>query len=171
MRTLPATMIRALVPFAPLFSKSVFQHVQVLVAGAILAPGRRTVSSALRAMGLDQQKRFHRYHRVLSRTRWSSREVSRVLLGLLLEAFVCEGDPLVVGIDETLERRYGRKIVARGIYRDPVRSTHENFVKASGLRWVCVMLLVPVPWASRVARTPFRTVSPRSTLAIPERKG
>jgi hypothetical protein len=134
---------------------SVFQHVQVLVAGAILAPGRRTVSSALRAMGLDQHKRFHRYHRVLSRARWSSREVSRVLLGLLVEAFVCEGDPLVVGIDETLERRYGRKIAARGIYRDPVRSNHENFVKASGLRWVCVMLLVPVPWASRVWALPF----------------
>ena len=110
-------MIRALASFAPLFSMSVFQHVQVLVAGAILAPVRRTASSALRAMGLDHQKRFHRYHRVLSRARWSSRQVSRVLLGLLLEAFVCEGDPLVVGIDETLERRYGRKIAARGIYR------------------------------------------------------
>ena len=117
MRTLPAMMIRALAPFAPLFSKSVFQHVQVLVAGAILAPGCRTVSSALRAMGLDQHKRFHRYHRVLSRARWSSREVGRVLLGLLVEAFVCEGEPLVVGIDETLERRYGKKISARGIYR------------------------------------------------------
>jgi DDE superfamily endonuclease len=109
-------------------------------------------------MGLDREKRFHRYHRVLSRARWSSREVSGVLLGLLVEAFVCEGDPLVVGIDETLERRYGRKIAARGIYRDPVRSTHENFVKASGLRWVCVMLLVPVPWASRVWALPFLSV-------------
>jgi DDE superfamily endonuclease len=122
-------MIRALAPFAPLFSKSVFQHVQVLVTGAILAPGHRTVSSALRAMGLDQHKRFHRYHRVLSRASWSSREVSRILLGLLVETFVPEGDPLVVGIDETLERRYGKKISARGVYRDPVRSTHENFVK------------------------------------------
>jgi DDE superfamily endonuclease len=158
MRTLPTTMVQVLAPFAPLFSKSVFRHVQVLVAGAILAPGRRTVSSALRAMGLDREKRFHRYHRVLSRARWSSREVSGVLLGLLVEAFVCEGDPLVVGIDETLERRYGRKIAARGIYRDPVRSTHENFVKASGLRWVCVMLLVPVPWASRVWALPFLSV-------------
>ena len=156
MRTLPATMIRALAPFAPLFSKRVvWQHVQVLVAGTILAPGRRTVSSALRAMGLDQHKRFHRYHRVLSRANWSSREVSRVLLGLLLEAFVPEGAPLVVGIDETLERRYGRKISARGVYRDPVRSTHENFVKSSGLRWVCMMLLVEVPWASRVWALPF----------------
>jgi hypothetical protein len=66
MRTPPTEMIRLLAPFAPLFSKRVFQHVQVLLMGAILAPGKRTVSSALKAMGLDQQKRFHRYHRVLS---------------------------------------------------------------------------------------------------------
>src|SRR5918999_4585199 len=154
MRTLPATMIRVLAPFAPLFSERVFRHVQILLAGAILAPGKRTVSSALRAMGLDGQKPFHRYHRVLSRARWSSREASRILLGLLLEAFVGEG-PLILGIDETLERRYGKKIAARGVYRDPMRSTHENFVKSSGLRWVCVMLLVEVPWASRVWALPF----------------
>ena len=150
MRTLPTTMIRVLAPFAPLFSKRVFQHAQTLVAGAILAPGRRTVSSALRAMGLDQEKRFHRYHRVLSRANWSSREASGVLLRLVVKTFVPEGTPLVVGIDETLERPYGKKIRAKGIYRDPVRSTHENFVKSSGLRWVCVMLLVEVPWASGV---------------------
>ena len=155
MRTLPTTMIRLLAPFAPLFSKRVWQHAQVLLAGTLLAAGRRTVASALHAMGLDQEKRFHRYHRVLSRASWSSREVARVLLGLLVEAFVPEGDPLVVGIDETLERRYGRKISARGVYRDPVRSTHENFVKSSGLRWVCAMLLVPIPWASRVWALPF----------------
>jgi hypothetical protein len=148
-------MVQVLALFAPLFSKRVFQHVQVLVAGAILAPGRRTVSSALRAMGLEQEKHFHRYHRVLSRARWSSLQVSRLLLRLLVDAFVSEGSPLVVGIDETLERRYGKKISARGVYRDPVRSTHENFVKSSGLRWVCVMLLVEVPWASRVWALPF----------------
>ena len=133
MRTLPTQMIRVLIPFVPLFSKRVFQHVQVLLAGAILAPGGRTVSSALRAMGLDQEKRFHRYHRVLSRASWSSRKVSRVLLGLLVEAFVPEGSPVVVGIDDTLERRWGKKISARGVYRDPVRSTHQNFVKSSVL--------------------------------------
>ena len=155
MRALPTTMIRLLAPFAPLFSKRVWRHVQILLAGAILAPGRRTVSSALRAMGLDQHKRFHRYHRVLSRASWSSRKVSCILLGLLVEAFVPEGDPLVVGIDETLERRYGKKIATRGVYRDPVRSTHETFVKSSGLRWVCVMLLVEVPWAARVWALPF----------------
>jgi hypothetical protein len=109
-------------------------------------------------MGLDQEKRFHRYHRVLSRASWSSLKVSRVLLGLLVEAFIPEGSPLVVGIDETLERRYGKKISARGVYRDPVRSTHETFVKSSGLRWVCAMLLVEIPWASRVWALPFLSV-------------
>ncbi len=134
MRTLPPKMVQALAPFAPLFSKRVFRYAQVLLIGAILAPGRRTVSSALRAMGLDQHKRFHRYHRVLSRASWSIQEASRVLLRLLVETFVPEGGPLVVGIDETLERRWGKKIAAKGVYRDPVRSTHQNFVKSSGLR-------------------------------------
>src|SRR5215217_1001845 len=90
-RTLPPRMVQALVPFAPLFSKRVFRHARVLLIGAILAPGARTVSSALRAMGLDQEKSFHRYHRVLSRSSWSSLEVSRVLLRLLVETFVPEG--------------------------------------------------------------------------------
>jgi hypothetical protein len=155
MRTLPPKMVQALAPFAPLFSKRVWRNAQILLMGAILAPGLRTVSSALRAMGLDQYKRFHRYHRVLSHASWSSLKASRVLLGLLVGTFVTEGYPLIVGIDETLERRWGKKISARGVYRDPVRSTHETFVKSSGLRWVCVMLLVEIPWASRVWALPF----------------
>ena len=155
MHTLPTGMIRVLAPFAPLFSERVFEHVQVLLSGAILAPGKRTVSSALKAMGLDQRKQFHRYHRVLSRAVWSSREASRVLLDLLVEAFVPEGAPLVVGIDETLERRQGKKIAAKGIYRDPARSSHSHFVKTSALRWVCLTLLAPVPWTSRVWALPF----------------
>ena len=116
-RTLPTIMIGVLAPFAPLFSRRVFENVQVLIAGTILAPGKRTVASALRAMGLDQDKRFSRYHRVLNCAVWSPKEASRVLLGLLVEAFVPQG-PLVVGVDETLERRRGKKITAKGIYRD-----------------------------------------------------
>ena len=85
---------------------------------------------------------------------------------MLVEAFVPEGAPLVVGIDETLERRYGRKISARGVYRDPVRSTHQTFVKSSGLRWACAMLLVEIPWAWRVWALPLL-----SALAPSERYG
>ena len=154
MRTLPTTMIRVLAPFAPLFSKRVFEHVQLLLTGSMLASGKRTVASALRAVGLDKEKRFCRYHRVLSRASWSTREASRILLGLLVEAFVPDG-PLVVGVDETLERRQGKKIAAKGIYRDPVRSSHTHFVKTSALRWVCLTLLAPIPWASRVWALPF----------------
>ena len=154
MRTLPTTMIRVLAPFAPLFSKRVFEHVQLLLTGSMLASGKRTVASALRAVGLDKEKRFCRYHRVLSRASWSTREASRILLGLLVEAFVPDG-PLVVGVDETLERRQGKKIAPKGIYRDPVRSSHTHFVKTSALRWVCLTLLAPIPWASRVWALPF----------------
>lgn len=156
MPTLPPAILRLLAPFAPAFSRRVWRHVLVLVAGTLLAPGRRTVAAALRVMGLAHTERFERYHRVLSRARWSGLAVGHVLLDLLVAAFVPEG-PLVVGVDETLERRRGAKIAAKGIYRDAVRSSHSHFVKASGLRWVCLMLLVPIPWAARVWALPFLT--------------
>jgi hypothetical protein len=119
MRTLPTRMLHLLNPFVPLFSKRVWPHVQVLLAGAILAPGKRTVIAALRVMGLGQTEHFQRYHHLLNRTVWSGREASRVLLGLLVRTFVPDG-PLVIGVEETLERRWGKKIAAKGIYRDPV---------------------------------------------------
>ena len=156
MPTLPSAMLRLLTSFAPQFSRRVWPHVLVLIVGTLLAPGRRTVTAALRAMGLEQCPRFERYHRVLNRDRWSALGVSRTLLRLLIATFVPDG-PLLVGIDETVERRRGAKIAAKGIYRDPVRSSHSHFVKASGLRWVCLMLLVPIPWAARTWALPFLT--------------
>ena len=156
MPTLPPAMLQALEPFVPLFSRRLWPRVLVLVAGTLLAPGKRTVTAALRVMGLAQAPRFERYHRVLNRARWSSLAVSRVLLSLLVAAFAPTG-PLLLGIDETIERRRGKRITAKGIYRDPVRSSHEHFVKASGLRWICLMLLVPIPWAGRIWALPFLT--------------
>ncbi len=156
MHTLPPAMILLLRPFAPLFSKRVWLHVQVLLAGTILAPAQRTVTAALRVMGLGQTPHFQRYHRVLNRASWSALAVSRVLLRLLVAAFVPDG-PLVVGIDETVERRKGAQIAAKGVYRDAVRSSHSHFVKATGLRWVSLMLLTPIPWANRVWALPFLT--------------
>jgi DDE superfamily endonuclease len=108
-------------------------------------------------MGLGQTEQFQRYHRILNRAVWSAREVSHVLLSLLLRTFGPSG-PLLIGVDETLQRRWGKKIAAKGIYRDPVRSTQERFVKSSGLRWVCLMLLVAVPWAGGVWALPFLSV-------------
>jgi hypothetical protein len=150
-------MIAVLSPFAPLFSARVWGHALVLLAGAILAPAQRTVTAALRVTGLAQVRQFHRYHRVLSRAEWSGLAVGRVLLGLLVAAFAPSG-PLLFGIDDTLERRRGKRIAAKGIYRDAVRSSHSHFVKASGLRWVSLMLLVPIPWAARIWALPVLTV-------------
>jgi len=169
MHTLPTAMVQLLAPFAPLFSERVWPHARVLVVGTILAPGKRTVGAALRILGLGRTKQYQRYHRVLNRAVWSSREASRVLLGLLVKAFLPEGEPLVIGLDETLERRWGKKIAAKGIYRDPVRSSHGHFTKVSGLRWVCLMLLVPVPWTSRVWALPFLSVLAPSERYAQER--
>jgi hypothetical protein len=130
--------------------------VQILLMGALLAPAQRTVTAALRVVGLGQTPHFQRYHRVLNRASWSALAVSRVLLRLLVAAFVPAG-PLVVGIDETVERRTGAQIAAKGVYRDAVRSSHSHFVKATGLRWVSLMLLAPIPWTNRVWALPFLT--------------
>jgi len=157
MPTLPPAMRQLLAPFAPLFGRRVWHHALVLVAGAILTPGRRTVCAALRAMGLRQTKQWTRYHRVLNRARWSGLAASRVLLGLLVAAFAPAG-PVVVGVDETIARRWGAKIAARGRYRDAVRSSKGYFVKVRGLRWLCLMLLVPIPWAGRAWALPFLTI-------------
>ncbi len=156
MHTLPPAMILLLRPFAPLFSKRVWLHVQVLLAGAILAPAQRTVTAALRVVGLGHSPHCQRYHRVLNRASWSSLAVSRVMLRLLVAAFVADG-PLLIGVDETVERRTGAQIAAKGVYRDAVRSSHSHFVKATGLRWVSLMLLAPIPWARRVWALPFLT--------------
>src|SRR3954453_22076212 len=121
-------------PFRGYFTTAVWRHTLVLVAGALLAPGRRTGTTALRVMGLEQAPGFAVHHRVLGHGRWSSRAVGHRLLLLLVAAFVPTG-PVVVGIDDTIEQRWGAKIKARGIYRDPVRSSRGHFVKVSGLRW------------------------------------
>ena len=149
MLTLPEAIVAVLAPFATLFSNPTWRKAQVLLVGAILAPGQRTVAAALRVMGRSDQRDYARYHEVLNRAVWSSREAAHILLMLLLQ-YLDRGDgPLIFGIDETLERRRGAQIQARGIYRDAVRSSRQQLVKASGLRWISLMWLGHIPWAGR----------------------
>ena len=129
----------------------------MLLVGAVLATRKRTVTSALRAMGLSDEIGFARYHHVLNRARWSPLQLSRVLLSLLVKHLDGGNGPLVFGIDETLERRRGRRIKAKGIYRDGVRSSGSQFVKASGLRWISLMWLTTIPWAHRTWALPVLT--------------
>ncbi len=154
---LPQRLLARLAGFADLFTRPTWSNVLVLLAGVILAPGRRTVTSALRILGRDQDRDFCTFHRVLNRAAWTSRAIAGRLLLLLVKTFVPSG-PVVIGIDDTIERRWGPKISTRGIYRDPVRSSKGHFVKASGLRWLSAMLIVRVPWADRIMALPFLTL-------------
>jgi hypothetical protein len=144
-RAVPNALAAWMQPSRGAFTAPTWRHVLVLIMGTILVPGRRTVASALRVMGLEQVAQFSNYHRVLNRNIWSSRWLSRRLFRLLVDTFVRNGDPVVVGLDDTIERRWRARIKARGIYRDPVRSSHGHFVKASGLRWLSLMLLPEIP--------------------------
>lgn len=185
---LPTRFAGIILAFAPLFVHRSWRHAQVLLIGAILAPGRRTVTSLLKIMGRSRERRFVNFHRILSRAAWYPRVGARILLGLLIDAFAPNG-PVVLALDDTIERRWGRRIRARGIYRDPVRSSDGHFVKASGLpfaaasaaampsapdrrrcrRWMSLMLLASVPWAGRVWALPFLTALVPSERACRER--
>src|SRR3954447_23724360 len=158
MGALPREIVRVLRVFEGVFSERVWDWVRVLVVGAILTPGQRTVAAVLRVMGVGEKRQFQHYHPVLNRARWSSQELSRRLLLAVVAAFVPGAGPVLVGLDETIERRRGAKIAAKGIYRDPVRSSKSHFVKASGLRWISMQVLTVVPWAGRIWGLPFLTV-------------
>jgi hypothetical protein len=165
MLTLPTVFIDLLTPFMPLFWAQTRAKAQLLLVGAILSPGKRTITGAVRVLGLAVETGFAKYHHVLSRARWSPLALSKVLLLLLLRHLDLGQGPLVFGIEETLERRWGRRISARGIYRDAVRSSASHpsarlrtgFVKSSGLRWVSPMWLPFIPWAQRVWALPVLT--------------
>jgi hypothetical protein len=163
-------IIQLLAAFSPAFTRPTFQKVQVLVYGAILAPGKRTVSAALRVLGLEHTNNFGKYHRVLNQASWSPLQLSRILLGLLLAAFVPHGARIVIVVDETLERRAGKKIVYKGWFRDAVRSTANKVVTSLGIRWLCLCLLVSVPWSRRSWALPFLAVPVLSEKTCQKRK-
>jgi hypothetical protein len=121
--------------------------------GAILSPGKRTVTSCLRITGRAEAGNFSLDHQLLNRARWNPRTLAWRLLSVVVASLLPDG-PLVIGMDDTIERRWGPKIAARGIYRDPVRSSHGHLVKASGLRWLSFMVLAPVPWARCIKALP-----------------
>jgi hypothetical protein len=141
--------------FAVAFSAPAFAKAVVLLYGTILTPGRRTVSAALRAMGQGADPHFTNYHRLLNRDRWSLWVLSRLLLGLIIRLCLQPDDPLLLVIDETLERRAGRQIRYKSWYHDAVRLTVPSSNVALGLRWQCLAILAPVPWSRTLWALPF----------------
>ncbi len=142
--------------FAPLFLNSVWINAQILLIGAILCIGKRTVTSSLKVMGLGRQKEYSKYHRVLNRAKWNALEGSKILLELLI-ALVPQKDALVFLIDEHLERRKGNKIAKKGCYRDAIRSSRKKVAHSFGLKWTALMLAVKLPWSRRKWALPAMT--------------
>ena len=157
MLSLPLVFTSVIGIFSPVFSRPVWPHVNVRLTGAVLAPGKRTVTAMLQIMGLSAASDVQTYHRVLNRSVWSPLTASRLLLRLVVAVCIPWG-VVIFGLDETIERRRGPQIQAKGLYRDPVRSSHSPMVNVSGLRWLACMVLTPLAWAHRVWALPLLTV-------------
>lgn len=159
MRTLPAELLSLIVVFQPLFTKPTWENAKVLLLGALLQRGKRTVTACLRIVGLSDEQHFQNYHRVLNRAKWSALDAARILLGLIILIFACAlQDTIVLAGDDTIERRRGRKIKQAACYRDPIRSSKEHTVKCFGLKWFSLAVIVKLPWATRPWALPFLTV-------------
>ena len=154
MDSLSCNILTVLLPFSVLFSKPSWKNALTLLLGTLLCTGKRTVCAALRAMGLEHQTGFSKFHHVLNRAEWSSLKAAKILFFMLL-TFVSDQLPLVLLIDETLERRRGKKIKAKGYYRDAVRSSQSQVVKAMGLKWQVMALSLKLPFMSRALALPF----------------
>ena len=166
------SVLNVLEAFRPEFTPRTWARVVPITLGTILARGRRTVSAALRQMGLHQAPDFSSYHQVFNRASWSPLRVARRLLSAAIAAFVPKGFGLTFAIDETLERRWGKKIRIRGHYRDPLASSKERSVSASGIRWIVLALVVTVPWASRPWALPILSLpspTPKVSLKLGRR--
>lgn len=155
--TLTTAILAVLAVFSSEFSMPTWKNIQILLIGAILCRGSRRISNILRVMGLSSIRNFSKYHRVLSRAEWNGLALAKILLGLLIK-LLPESWPIVVAVDETLERRRGKKIKAKGLYRDAVQSSQSNVVTSFGLKWECMMLIVPLPWCKRPWALPFLTL-------------
>jgi hypothetical protein len=170
--SLPSPIIAVLAHFQPLFTAPTWKKVVTLLVGTLLARGRRTVTAALRQTGHQMDRHFSLFHQVLNRARWSSLEVSRRLLQVLVSHFVKVGGSIEIVIDETLERRWGGKISKRGHWRDSLLSSKERSVSSSGLRWVTMALVVSLPWTKRRWALPFLSVlttTPKVSEALKKR--
>lgn len=167
--SLSPEILTFILPFAVLFSANSWKNAQTMLFGAILCRGKRTVCSILRTLGLENESGFSKYHRLLNHAKWSARQGSYILFKMLLQC-IPKGSRPVIFIDETLERRKGRKIKEKGLYRDAVASTKSNVVKRYGLKWLVMSLSVHFPFAKRAFALPFFTVLEPSSRSCKQQK-
>ncbi len=155
---LPDTFIAILIHFQPLFSAPSYTKMLRLVCGTLLTRGSRTVTAALKMLGLEKEGHWSKYHHLLNRAQWSSLAVGAVLLRLIVATFVGASGTIEIVVDETLERRWGKQIKKRGHWRDSLASGKGQSVSTSGLRWLVAAVIVKMPFSSRQWALPFFSV-------------
>ena len=155
--------------FAPVFYHPTYQRFLVLTIAAVLTSGRRTVANLLRTAGALAPGHPSSYHRVLSRRRWSSPELARILVRFILDHWVPEG-PVSLAGDDTVDEHRGARVFGKGCHRDPVRSTHAYTAYRWGHKWVVLAILVPFPFAKRPWALPVLAALYRSPEKAPKAK-
>ncbi len=158
---LPREAATLLGRFAPAFAGSVFVRWVVLLLGAILTTGRRTVQNILRTVGPIAVGHFSSFHRVFSKRRWSMWRVGRVLATLIVELLVPDGVIDLVG-DDTVEEHRGKNVYGKGCHRDAVRSKGKFTAFRWGHKWVVLCILVRLPFARRPWALPILVALYRS---------
>ena len=166
---LPPSFVAWLAPFLAAFSRRTRSTTAALATGALLSVGPRTVTNCLRALGLAEHPSFTAFHRVLNRNTWSGLALARTLLHMIVAAFVPTG-PIIIGLDHTLERRRGPHIGPAGRFYDASLRADMPKPTSRGLRWLSAMVLVKVPFASRIWALPVLTALTPSK-AWSERQG
>jgi hypothetical protein len=119
----------------------------LVVCGTLLAHGRRTVTAAFKMLGLADGHNWSKYHNLLNRAKYSGLTATTTMLRLLVNTFLASNAPIEIVMDETMERRWGRKTKKRGHWRDSLASSHQQNVTTSGLRWLVAALVVKLSWS------------------------
>jgi tetratricopeptide (TPR) repeat protein len=122
---LPPRFLSRLEGFVDLFTRPTWANVLLLLAGVILAPGRRTVTAALRILGRDRDHKFCTFHRILNRAAWSSRATAGRLLLLLVNTFVPPGAPRSLAALAAYQYQKGRRDLAIKSYQESITAFQE----------------------------------------------
>jgi hypothetical protein len=156
MLSLPITFLSVIGVFAPIFSRPLWPQVQVLLTGAVLAPGKRTVTAVLQIMGRSAAPDFQTYHRVLNRAVWSPLTTSRLLFRLLVAVFIFRG-VFILGLDDPLSADAGSRSLPQASPATLCAPRTRIWSKPVACA-ACVYAADPLAWADRVWALPFLTV-------------
>ncbi len=134
--------------FTPAFTPPTFQRALVRVIGAILAPGRHTLTHLRGTVRTLATGHYSAYHRVLSRAVWARFPLAKILAAAIWELIPSE-EPVVVSVDDPSPQHKGPHVYGQSRHHDACRSTHSPIVWVWGRQGVVPAIHVRFPFAAR----------------------